>query len=55
VEKLLGKNKMNVELTNLITKPPGVPVIAPESDKREAIGGVLDDFEVIPPDVQIDL
>jgi hypothetical protein len=48
VEKLLGKNKLNVELTNLITKPPGVPVIAPESDKREAIGGVLDDFEVLP-------
>lgn len=48
-EKLLGKKKFGVELTNLIAKAPGVPVIAPESDKREAIGGVLEDFEVLPP------
>lgn len=48
VEKLLGKKKFSVELTNLITKTPGVPVIAPESDKREAIGGLLEDFEKIP-------
>jgi hypothetical protein len=46
-EKLLGKKKFGVELTNLITKAPGVPVIAPEGDKREAIGGVLEDFEVL--------
>jgi hypothetical protein len=49
-EKLLGKKKFGVELTNLITKAPGVPVIAPESDKREAIGGVLEDFEVLLPE-----
>ncbi len=47
IEKLLGKKKFSVELTNLITKNPGVPVIAPESDKREAIGNALTDFEVL--------
>jgi hypothetical protein len=35
-EKLLGKNKMPVEVLNLISKPPGQPVIAPEDDKRES-------------------
>lgn len=35
-EKLLGKQKFGMELTNLIAKPPGSPVIAPEDDKREA-------------------
>lgn len=44
VEKLLGKNKLSVELTNLITKPPGSPVIAPVGDKREAIGIALSEF-----------
>lgn len=34
VEKLLGKGKFNTELTNLISKPLGQPVIAPEDDKR---------------------
>lgn len=38
VEKLLGKNKLPVDLTNLIVKPPGSPVLAPVEDKREAIG-----------------
>lgn len=37
VEKLLGKNKLSADLMNLIVKPPGSPVIAPEGDKREAI------------------
>lgn len=35
VEKLLGKGKMTVALTNLIAKPPGNLVLAPEGDKRE--------------------
>lgn len=47
-EKLLGKNKLNVELTALIAKAPGVPVIAPVEDRREALGGALDDFEKLP-------
>jgi hypothetical protein len=48
IEKLLGKGKLSAELTNLIAKPPGSPVLAPESDKREAIGEVTDDFEILP-------
>lgn len=48
VEKLLGKNKLSADLTALITKPPGSPVIAPEGDKREAIMGAEDVFEVLP-------
>lgn len=35
-EKLLGKNKFSVELTNLIARPPGRPVIAPDDDARES-------------------
>jgi hypothetical protein len=45
-EKLLGKNKFSVELTNLITKPPGQPGLAPLDDKREEIGSVLDEISV---------
>lgn len=48
VEKLIGKNKLSADLTALITKPPGSPVIAPEGDKREAIGSAISDFEVLP-------
>ncbi len=48
VEKMLGKGKMSVELSALITKPPGVPVLAPESDKREAIADAASEFEVLP-------
>lgn len=40
VEKLLGKGKMDVEITALIGKPPGSPCIAPEDDKREEIGSI---------------
>ena len=35
VEKLLGKKKIPVEVYNLIAKPPGQSVIAPEDDPRE--------------------
>lgn len=35
-EKLLGKGKFPKELFNLVAKPPGQPVIAPEDDKRES-------------------
>ncbi len=47
IEKLIGKNKFSAELSALITKSPGVPVIAPEGDKREAIGGAEDVFDII--------
>jgi len=52
VEKLLGKKRFTVELTNLITKTPGVPVIAPESDKRESVVSAIEDFEVLSPEQQ---
>lgn len=50
-EKLLGKHKFNTELTNLISRPPGRPVIAPESDKRPSclIDGKTE-FESLPDD-----
>jgi hypothetical protein len=47
-EKLLGKRKFTGELMELIAKTPGVPVLAPVEDKREAVGNVLEDFEVLP-------
>lgn len=47
IEDLIGKRKMPAELSALIVKPPGSPVIAPESDKREAIGDVTSEFEII--------
>jgi hypothetical protein len=37
LEKLLGKNNIPVEVTNLIGRPDGQPTIAPEDDKRECI------------------
>lgn len=46
-EKLLGKGKFSAELSALIVKPPGSPVIAPEGDKREAIADVAEVFDVI--------
>jgi hypothetical protein len=47
-EKLLGKNKFSPELTNLIVKSPGSPVIAPVEDKREEVGqAAISEFEVI--------
>lgn len=41
-EKLIGK--LPVDLFNLVAKPPGYPTIAPEDDKREAIGSGAEDF-----------
>jgi len=47
-EKLLGKQKFDARLTNLISKPPGVPVIAPADDKREEYGVVVEnEFEAL--------
>lgn len=50
VEKKLGKNKLSVDLLNLIDKPSGSQVIAPEDDKRESL--LLDgasEFDALPP------
>lgn len=45
-EKLIGKNKFSVSLTNLIGKPPGQPILVPESDPREEYGvDALTEFE----------
>lgn len=40
-EKLLGKHKFSADLMNLIARPPGVPIIAPEGDVREEYGADL--------------
>lgn len=42
-EKTLGKKRAG-EIADLIVKPRGAPTIAPESDKRPAIGVSEDDF-----------
>jgi hypothetical protein len=46
VEKLLGKPKFNEILKTFVITPPGKPTLAPENDKRQAIGtqSVIDDF-----------
>lgn len=43
-EKILGKKKAS-EIASLIVKPEGKPTLAPESDKRPAIGATLADFD----------
>ena len=43
-EKLLGKKDKDL-IANLIIKPEGKPTLAPESDKRPAIGDVSDCFD----------
>ena len=43
-EKALGKTKAKA-IKDLIVKPEGKPVLAPESDKRKPIGVTADDFD----------
>lgn len=43
-EKLLGKKDKSI-IADLIIKPEGKPTLAPESDKRPAIGDVSDCFD----------
>lgn len=43
--KLLGKKRFDELLAGLIYKPPGRPVLAPESDKRPEIDTIDDTFE----------
>lgn len=46
MEKLVGKKKLTETLGDLIQKPPGKPVLVPNSDKREAIkNSVEEDFK----------
>lgn len=49
VEKLLGKNKLPVEVTNLIAKPNGNPIPVPEDDKRTScVVDASEEFDVVP-------
>lgn len=41
MEKLLGKKRFSEILGDFVIKPPGSPVLVPESDKREAIGSEI--------------
>lgn len=48
VEKLLGKNKLPVEVTNLIAKPNGNPIPVPEDDKRTScVVDASEEFDVV--------
>lgn len=47
LERLVGKKQLTVALDGLIIKPKGLPTLAPESDKREAITPTIDDFDTI--------
>ncbi len=41
MEKLLGKKRFGEVLGKLVIKPPGAPVLVPESDPREALGSEI--------------
>ena len=49
LEKLIGKKQFAALVGAYIEKPAGKPTLAPESDKRQAIDPVVDDFK----DVQL--
>ena len=42
---LLGKKKFEKILGGLVAKPPGKPVLVPETDKRPAMNTASDDFK----------
>ena len=42
---LLGKKKFEKILGGLIAKPPGKPVLVPETDNRPAMNTASDDFK----------
>ena len=45
--KILKLHKDDKKLQELVIKPRGTQVIAPDSDKREAVGSVCDDFDKV--------
>ena len=47
LEKLIGKKQFTALAGDFIEKPAGKPTLAPESDKRQAIDPVADDFKAV--------
>lgn len=45
LKRLVGKKPLEAALDGLIIKPQGLPTLAPENDKREALNPTIDDFE----------
>ena len=45
LKRLVGKKPLAAALDGLIIKPQGLPTLAPENDKREALNPTIDDFE----------
>ncbi len=44
LEKRIGKKELQELIGDLIVKPPGKPVLVPESDRREELGSIDSDF-----------
>ena len=52
MQKLMGKERFEEILGNLIVKPPGKPILAPLTDKRPAINvtNAINEFNEIKED-----
>jgi len=46
LERVVGKKVFTMALGDLVEKPPGKPVLVKESDKRQELNSVIDDFAV---------